>query len=49
MILEKLRVFFRISHGRRYISHAQYEYISGAIDITGRMAGGWLKKLGPNG
>lgn len=49
MILEKLRVFFRISHGRRYISHSQYEYISGAIDITGRMAGGWLKKVGPHG
>jgi len=49
MTLEKLRVFFRISHDRRYISHSQYEYISGAINITGKMAGGWLKRIGPNG
>lgn len=49
LILEKLRVFFRISHSRRYISSAQYAYISDAIDTTGRMTGGWLKKVGPHG
>lgn len=43
MHLEKLRVFFRLSHHRRYISVSQYEYISKAIDKAGRMAGGWIK------
>ena len=42
--LEKLRVFFRISHERQYISSQQHEYISTEIEETGRMIGGWLKQ-----
>lgn len=41
--LEKLRVFFRISHDRRYISSGQYEHVMTAIDEAGRMAGGWKR------
>lgn len=40
---EKLRVFFRIAHDRRYISGRQYEFIAQSIDEAGRMAGGWKK------
>ena len=42
--LEKLRVFFRICHRRRYISTKNYETVSGNINEAGRMVGGWLKK-----
>lgn len=45
MKLEKLRVFFRICHDRKYISTKQYLYISERIDETGRMLGGWMKSL----
>ena len=41
--LEKLRVLFRISHDRRYISTRQYEFISGEMNETGKMIGGWKR------
>ncbi len=41
--IEKLRVLFRISHRRRYISGRQYEHVSGLLDEAGRMIGGWSK------
>jgi hypothetical protein len=40
---EKLRVLFRIAHDRRYISGRQYEFISKAINESGKMTGGWKK------
>lgn len=43
LILEKLRVLFRLSHDRRYISGSQYEYISRAVNSAGKMVGGWRK------
>jgi hypothetical protein len=43
LYIEKLRVLFRISFTRRYISKAQYEFVSGLLDETGRMIGGWEK------
>jgi hypothetical protein len=42
--IEKLRVLFRISFKRKYISGRQFEFVSGLIDETGRMLGGWRKK-----
>ncbi|MEW6267499.1 MAG: diversity-generating retroelement protein Avd [Thermodesulfobacteriota bacterium] len=41
LYMEKLRVLFRISHKRRYLSTRQYEHASGLIDESGRMIGGW--------
>jgi flagellar biosynthesis/type III secretory pathway protein FliH len=41
--LEKLRVFFRISFERRYISGTQYEYISAELLEFGKMIGGWIR------
>lgn len=41
--IEKIRVLFRISYRRKYISGRQYEFIAGIVDETGRMIGGWRK------
>ncbi|MFH1135464.1 MAG: diversity-generating retroelement protein Avd [Pseudomonadota bacterium] len=41
--IEKLRVLFRICFDRRYLSAGQYEHISGLLDESGRMIGGWRK------
>ena len=46
LYIEKLRVFFRLSFERKYLSAAQYEYISKEIDHFGRMIGGWRKQCG---
>ena len=42
--IEKLRVLFRISYERKYLSMQQYEYISGELNEAGKMIGGWLKQ-----
>ncbi|SFF22832.1 diversity-generating retroelement protein Avd [Thermoflexibacter ruber] len=44
MNLEKLRIFFRLSKDRQYMSLAQYEYGIQELNQTGRMCGGWLKE-----
>ncbi len=41
--LEKLRVLYRLSYERRYLSSSQYEFISNALNDAGKMTGGWLK------
>jgi len=41
--IEKLRVMFRITFKRRYISRRQYAYVSELLNETGRMIGGWKK------
>ena len=45
LLLEQLRILLRLSKDRRYISLAQYEYITDALYQCGKMAGGWLKTL----
>jgi len=42
--IEKLRVMFRISYRRKYISGSQYEHVSQMLDETGKMLGGWRKR-----
>ncbi len=42
--IEKLRMFFRISYSRKYISVRQYEYISRELNEIGAMIGGWIKQ-----
>ena len=44
MKIEILRVLFRISFNRRYLSLRQYEYVSKKLLTCGRMIGGWKKK-----
>jgi len=43
--LEKLRILFRISQDRKYITLKQYEFISKEINEAGKMVGGWRKKI----
>ena len=43
LYIEKLRVLFRLSFDRRYISVNQYEYISSELNEFGKMIGGWLR------
>lgn len=43
LYIEKLRVLFRISYERRYISMSQYEFISCELNEAGMMIGGWLR------
>jgi len=45
LYIEKLRVIFRISFKRRYISKNQYEYVSTMLNETGKMIGGWKKAV----
>lgn len=47
LLLEQLRVLWRLVHERRWISQQQLVFVNGRIDEIGRMAGGWLKKLTP--
>ncbi len=46
LYIEKLRVLFRISHQRRYLSGRQYAHVSKLLNETGKMLGGWRKSLG---
>ena len=45
LLLEQLRILFRLSKDRRYINLSQYEFISEALNSSGKMTGGWLKTL----
>ncbi len=45
LLLEQLRILFRLSKDRRYINLSQYEFISEALNNSGKMTGGWLKTL----
>ncbi len=42
--LETLRILFRLSTDRKYISTEQYKHIIKEINDTGKQVGGWLKK-----
>lgn len=43
LILEKLRVLFRISFSRRYINSNQFRFINEQLEEVGKMVGGWMK------
>lgn len=43
LYIEKLRMLFRISMKRKYISFKQYEFISYELTNFGKMIGGWIK------
>ena len=45
LALDHLRILWRLSHDRRYISTQQYAHASELIGETGKMVGGWLKTL----
>jgi hypothetical protein len=45
LLLEQLRVLWRLCNDRGWISRQQLVFIVGKIDEGGRMTGGWLKQL----
>lgn len=45
LLLEKLRVFWRIVHGRGWISLQQLHHAIRRLDEVGRMNGAWMKSL----
>ena len=45
LLLEKLRVFWRIVHQRGWISQQQLFFVIRKVDEIGRMTGAWLKAL----
>jgi len=45
LLLEQLRVLWRLVHERRWISQSQILFVNVKIDEIGRMTGGWLRSL----
>jgi len=45
LMLEQLRVLWRLVHDRRWISQQQLLFVNSKIDEIGRMTGGWLRSL----
>lgn len=45
LLLEKLRILFRLCFDRQYLGPAQYEYIQTELQTAGRMCGGWLQSV----
>lgn len=44
LLLEQLRVLWRLVHDQHWISQQQLLFVIGRIDEAGRMTGGWLKQ-----
>jgi hypothetical protein len=44
LILDKWRLYVRLSHARRLTTQPQYEYAAAALIEIGKLLGGWLKK-----
>ena len=44
LVLEKLRVLWRLVQERRWINAKQLLYVNERLDEIGRMAGGWMRK-----
>ena len=45
LLLEKLRVFWRITHQREWLSQQQVFFVIRKVDEIGRMVGAWIKTL----
>ncbi len=44
LLLEQLRVLWRLVAQRRWISQQQLLHVQGRLEEAGRMVGGWMKK-----
>ena len=42
--LIRLRLYLRLAHHWRWLSHGQYEHASRLVAEVGRLLGGWLKR-----
>jgi hypothetical protein len=47
LLLEQLRVLWRLCLERGWISRQQLVFVVGKIDEAGRMTGGWIKQVEP--
>ncbi len=45
LVLDKWRLFMRLSHARKLTNAAQYQYAAAALIEIGKLLGGWLKKI----
>jgi len=45
LLLEQLRVLWRLVNERGWISRQQLVFVQGKLDEAGRMVGGWMKQL----
>lgn len=43
--LDKVRLYLRLAHQRKLLSHPQYLYAAEALTELGKLLGGWLKTL----
>jgi len=42
--LDQLRLYLRLAHHWRWLSHGQYRHVSEMVAEVGRLLGGWLKR-----
>jgi hypothetical protein len=41
--LNRLRLYLRLAHHWRWLSHGQYEHVSRMVAEIGRLLGGWMR------
>lgn len=46
LVLDKWRLYMRLSQARKLTTQAQYQYAAAALVEIGKLLGGWLKKTG---
>jgi hypothetical protein len=42
--LDRLRLYLRLAHHWRWLSHGQYEHASRMVAEIGRLLGGWMRQ-----
>ena len=45
LVLDKLRLYWRLAHGRRLASAKQYHYGAAQLTEIGNLLGGWIQSL----
>jgi hypothetical protein len=45
LVLDRLRLYVRLSHARNLTNDRQYEYAANALVEIGKLLGGWLNSL----
>jgi hypothetical protein len=45
LVLDRLRLYVRLSHARGLFNISQYQYAASALIEIGKLLGGWLKSL----
>jgi len=43
--LDKLKLYFRLSHARKLVTSNQYQYAAEALIEIGKLLGGWIKAI----